>query len=92
MLSLERAYGGTAPGDDCGSNVVEQNVHVIITNLADRHERHRDLGDLEYQHDVVGIIIRCLQVKIDPTVVGNRVPSPMTSFWPHLLPAEGSTA
>ena len=74
MLSLERAYGGTAPGDDCGSNVVEQNIHIVITNLADRHKRPRDLDNLECGHDVVGILIRGLKIKINLTVVSNLVP------------------
>ena len=64
----------TSSGQYFGLGLVEKNIHVIVADLADRHERSRDFGNLKSRHDVIGRSACGLQVEVDLTIVRDLVP------------------
>ena len=74
MLPLERAYRVATSGQNLAPYLVKEHVHAIVADLADIHERSRDLGNLKGRHNIIGRSARGLKVEVDLTIVGDLVP------------------
>ena len=64
----------TCSGQSLGFGLVEEHIHVVVADLADKHERSRDLGSLKGGRYIIGgLSDRGRQVESDLSIVGDLV-------------------